>query len=318
MLRSRIAPSLHLTTALVLLFRVAATAESVPEVYTDPRDDPVVMQGAAELRDAGKLVPSEALLAQLKNTRCKLRLPTPRTDRLSGRDIWAAARQSYLRVGWFYLCKKCDKWHLDLAGGYAITTDGAVITCHHVMLVPEKFAKGHMVAATDDGHVFPITAVLAANEKSDVSIVKVGTDIPLTPLPLSADARPGDTVYCFSDPMGFCGYFSQGIVNRFYRELPTRRDVKKGANAADQPLMLNVSTDWAPGSSGSAVLDDKGNAVGHVARILPVEEDPPPRRKKKTDKTSQDEKPAESVLGTLMVVHDAVPAQEVLALIERE
>jgi hypothetical protein len=31
-----------------------------------------------------------------------------------------------------------------------------------------------------------------------------------------------------------------------------------------------VSTDWAPGSSGAAVLDEYGNAIGHVSLVAPM------------------------------------------------
>jgi len=301
-----------LALELAMAFSLPAVAELPMQIYADRRADPVMMKTVTELRDAGKLLSSEVLLPQLKNAKCKLKLPALRTQKLAGRDLWASARQSYLRVGWYYQCSKCDRWHLDLAGGYAITADGAVATCYHVAETPDKFVKGNMIVATDDGRVFPVTAILAANAKSDSCILRVKADGPLTPLPLSETARPGDTVYCFSDPMSFRGYFSQGIVNRYYREMPRKRDARNGEKIEDQPLGLNVSTDWAPGSSGAAIIDECGNAIGHVARILPVEEEP----RKKT--TASDGKTTQADTGTLMVIHNAVPSQEVLALIEKE
>jgi Trypsin-like peptidase domain len=296
--------ALAVSTALA----AAATADESRPVYSDRQTDPAMLKVAAEMRDAGKLLTSEVLLPQLKNPKCKLALPPVRTQKLAGREIWAAARRSYLRVGWYYQCSKCDRWHLDLAGGYAITADGAVATCYHVAETPAKFVRGHMVAATDDGRVFPVIAIIAANAKSDACIIRVKSDIPLTPMPLSDAAYPGDTVYCFSDPMGFRGYFSQGMVNRYYRESPRKGNSKNSGKSELQPLSLNVSTDWAPGSSGAAIIDECGNAIGHVARIMPLEESP---RKKSADGTRED-------TGTLMVLHNAVPAQEVLALIERQ
>ena len=299
---------LPLALAIRIALAAAATAEESRPVYSDRQNDPVMLKMAAEMRDGGKLLTSDVLLPQLKNPKCKLTLPPLRTQKLAGRDIWAAARKSYLRVGWFYECSKCDHWHLDLAGGYAITADGAVATCYHVAETPAKFVKGHMIVATDDGRVFPVTAIIAANAKSDACILRVKSDTPLTPMPLSDAAYPGDTVYCFSDPMGFRGYFSQGMVNRYYRDSPRKRNAQNTGQTERQPLSLNVSTDWAPGSSGAAIIDECGNAIGHVARIMPVEEEP---RKKNADGTRED-------TGTLMVLHNAVPAQEVLALIERQ
>ena len=325
---------LHRTALLFAIVFVSisrARAELPLQIYADRRVDPVVMKNATELRDAGKLIGSDVLLPQLNTPKCKLKLPPLRTEKLAGRDLWASARQSYLRVGWFYLCSKCNRWHLDLAGGYVITADGAAITCHHVAETPEKFVKGFFIAATDDGRVLPVTQILAANAKSDVCIVRVKSESSLTPLPISDTGRPGDTVFCFSDPMSFRGYFSQGIINRYYREQPRRRGAKAGETLETQPLSLNVSTDWAPGSSGAAVIDECGNAIGHVARIMPVEEEPKKRKVKPAAEPKPGTQPpagtqpkpegqdsAHEDLGTLMVIHNAVPSQEVLALIDRE
>ena len=67
----------------------------------------------------------------------------------------------------------------------------------------------------------------------------------------------GDSVWCLSDPRGERGYFSTGIVNRF---------VERTVGDA-RGRRINVSTDWAPGSSGAAILDEAGNVIGHVATI---------------------------------------------------
>lgn len=288
---------------------LAASEESLT-VYVDRRSDPVVAGAATALRDAGRLMGGDKLLPQLSKVRCQLRLPARRVEELPGRQIWELARKSYLRIGWYYLCKKCERWHVDLAGGYALTEDGVAATCHHVLEQPPNYASGFIIAATDAGKVFAVTEILAANARSDVAIVRLAVDGPLTPLPLSEEARPGDTVYCFSDPMNYRGYFSRGIVNRFHREAPKRRAQDSGP-APPRPLGLHVSTDWAPGSSGAAILDEYGNAIGHVARILPIEEEP--KRKASADKPNQRQD-----TGTLMVLHEAVPAQEVLGLIDRQ
>lgn len=286
-----------------------AVCEESLTVYVDRRGDPVVAKEAAALRDAGKLLAGDTMLSQISKARCQLKLTPVRQQKLSGRQIWELARKSYLRVGWFFLCKKCERWHVDLAGGYVIAEEGVAATCHHVLEKPPNFVSGFIIAATVGGKVLAVTGILAANARADVAIVKLAAEGPLTALPLSEDARPGDTVYCFSDPLSFRGYFSQGIVNRFYREAPKKRE-RNSAPAPAPPLSLNVSTDWAPGSSGAAILDECGNAIGHVARILPVEEEA--RKKTTAGKPDQHQD-----TGTLMVLHEAVPAQEVLGLIER-
>src|SRR5439155_12589641 len=112
---------------------------------------------------------------------------------------------------------------------------------------------------------FGVSEVLAANRYSDTCIVRIeGKEF--KPLALNTNAYPGDMAYCYSDPLDHRGYFSQGIINRFY-QFPGRRPVSAPESAAYAPTRLNVSTDWAPGSSGSAVLDEFGNAIGHVSTI---------------------------------------------------
>ena len=64
-----------------------------------------------------------------------------------------------------------------------------------------------------------------------------------------------------------------------------------------------MSTDWAPGSSGSAVLDDCGNAIGHVVNISSTRDETAPKAQ-----DAQTEKPAATVF------HAAVSARDVLLL----
>jgi hypothetical protein len=111
-------------------------------------------------------------------------------------------------------------------------------------------------------------------------------------------------VYCFSDPLGRRGYFSRGIVNRLFR-LPERRLAKVPGAPAFAPTWMNVDTDWGPGSSGSAVVDEFGNAIGQVATISVENEG--------------ERRIGESVAAggsAPMVFHDAVSAGDVLGLIQ--
>ena len=114
---------------------------------------------------------------------------------------------------------------------------------------------------------------------------------------VAPSARPGDRVFCFSDPMGERSYFSAGIVNRL-------AELAKQKNGGARPLILDVSTDWAPGSSGAAVIDECGNAIGLVSTILALQDDEEGVHSKRQHSTA-----------TWMVLHGAVSAREVKALI---
>lgn len=291
---------LLLAAGLVIGPLAFAQLPSVPLHATDAREMEALKAAAAKVREAGTLVPEATLVGQLARTNCTLTLPSPRKSRLTGRELWAAARAGHIRVGWSFLCTRCSNWHLDLAGGYALTKDGAVATCQHVIKRPANFKEGSLVAADETGRVFPVLEILAADARTDACIVRVGaTD--LKPLPLTTEVAPGDRAFCFSDPLGQRGYFSDGIVNRFLTRQP-------GGTNLPPVTRLNVTTDWAPGSSGSAVLDEFGNAIGHVTTITTL---PSPPASKAGDS------PSPKAERTLITLHEAVSAKDVLALIQK-
>ena len=305
--------------ALLLLLvsaRIAcAQAPGVP-VYAEgrgARPNAVLMEQAKKLQGASELLSMTKALEQAQRRQCDITLPAADSKPLSPRERWQRARMSHLRVGQLYLCSKCDKWHLDLSGGYAITADGAVATCAHVIAPPPNMKEGWLVVATEEDVILPVTEVLACNIGTDCAILRVKSSQPLTPLPMSLDVSPGDSVWCFSDPSGKRGYFSEGIVSRFVkRSFMTKKEADKlpEGSEAPKPVWLETTTDWAPGSSGSALIDQFGNAVGHVSEIQTVIEDALPTRKKKSEATVIHQ------LGTQMVFHQAIGAVEVKALVK--
>jgi hypothetical protein len=145
----------------------------------------------------------------------------------------------------------------------------------------------------------------------------------LKPLPLGNDVVPGDPVVCFSDPLDRRGVFTTGIVNRFMQRPFLRKEEltdeqRKHPDLVPAPVFIQVSADWAPGSSGSAVLDQCGNAIGHVSEVQTELDDsgddlpPVPESKEKPETTAADE----LAPGTVIVFHDAIAASNVEALIK--
>jgi hypothetical protein len=275
-----------------------AQSPGIPVVKEGHGPPAETLEAAKKLRDDGKLLAMGLVTEQLKRTNCDLILPKPGSRKLAGPEIWERARKAHWRVGFYYLCPRCDNWHLNLAGGYAISASGAIATCYHVA-EPKDMREGYLIAATDSGTVMPVLEVLAADKFTDTAIVRIAPGEQFAPLPLNTNVRPGEEVYCYSDPAGHPAYFSRGIVNRFYQHW-------HGENAKEKfPQRLNVSTDWAPGSSGSAVLDEFGNAIGHVSEISAHGNTPPAGAK--------DSKTGAS--NTYIVFHNAVRAADVLALV---
>jgi len=272
----------------------SAQGTGVP-IYTRPGSEEAEIKLAAKkLRDAGELVRETVLTNQFTRRSCELSLPPPGQRTLPSRELWAIARAAHLRVGWYFLCTQCHHWHLELAAGYPLTRDGAVATCFHVIELPRTLQQGYLIAATEAGVVYPVREILAASAPADVAIIRV-SGAKLTPLPLSTKVYPGDRCVCLSDPLGEDGYYSEGIVSRF---LHPREQGKVNQSV----LRLNVTTDWAKGSSGSAVLDACGNAIGHVTAIATL-----------SDRSANHD--GEGAGPVLITLHEAVSARDVLALI---
>lgn len=268
----------RLSVALALLLSAPVFAQA-PGVAVEPKvlppAPPELLKTLGELRENNKLLSQETIRKALSHpTPEAVSLPAPFTQPLDPITIAQQLRKSALRVGWYYLCTRCDHWHLNMSGGYVITSDGLAATCHHVLATQLGMREGYAFAATFDGKIYPITQILAADKNIDVAIFRLEGAADLQPLPLNDQTRPGQRVFLLSEPQGNAGYFSEGIINRFYWE-PPRLTGNPELLADATYLRLNVSTDWAPGSSGSAVVDDCGNMVGHVSKISTILSPPP-------------------------------------------
>ncbi len=323
-------PFLWLVCALVFCAsRQSSPAQAVgvpienDEVLTE--DAPLGAKATA-LKQAGKLLGVKQVRAALKSPQpAALVLPAASARQLEPRELAGLGRKALVRIGWFYLEKDTKEWHVNLADGYAISADGAVATCHHCVAPEEQDMKdGFLIASDASGNVLPVTAVLARDKEMDAAIVRVegGNFIPL---PLNDQTAPGDSVFVFSDPMSATGYFTSGILNRFFW-LDGKGSTNPVSIEGARNLRIHVSTDWAPGSSGAAILDACGNAIGHVSVIEPLVSDddlPPPQEKtgkagKKSPKSPKipEPPPQASDHSVLIILHEAVSARGVKMLAE--
>ena len=279
--------------ALIASATVGAQSSGVAiELQSVEAANRALMPAINEACTAKKLPTNETikqwLAAPLK---VNLDLPKPNTAPLKPAEILVRSRKAMVRMGWHYLCKNCDNWHTSLAAGYAIAP-GYVATCDHVIQVPDTMREGVFVCATADGKLIPVLGIVGHHGKLDAAILKVdSTD--LVPIPLQPDAAPGDTAFLYSDPINVRGYFSTGIINRFFWQ--GDRPGNLGTLEGIASLRINLSTDWAPGSSGAPLIDAYGNALGHVTTISPV---------------SQGQHP-------MFWTHEAVPARGILKLLGR-
>ena len=228
----------------------------IHKCHEEKKAPEVLEQLAKDLQGQTDGISSGTLLEQLGRTSCRIDLPKVHSQRLPGRRIWQQSKAAYIRVGWIGLCSNCDLWHERYGGGYFINRHGAAATCYHLLAQGKDFREGYFMAINERGQRFPVLEVLAADEATDTAIIRLKVEEAVTPLPLKVNTYPGDPVWCYSEPGGCTGFLSKGIINRF---------IKAPYFKNTEANWINVSTDWAPGSSGSAVLDSFGNAIGHVS-----------------------------------------------------
>lgn len=203
-------------------------------------------------------------LAENLNKKVKIKKLAPHKIVLNAEQIAAQLKASTLIVGDAYLCGRCDNTHVSAASGYVIDESGIFVTNHHVIESYTKEAEGgqeklSLQVMTSDGKVYPVTEILSASKEADLAIVKldIGKD-KLIPLPLGNPAELGAEVYVMSNPNSMFYYFSKGVVARNYMKQVSRN------NKENYPEM-EITADYAAGSSGAAVVDNMGNAVATVS-----------------------------------------------------
>ena len=251
-----------------LLFQ-SAQAQPPRFVIDDEEFVAKVTEAAAKLIHEKKLLPIETLRRQVHARTCRLTLIPPSTQKLEGPELYERLQESVLAIGTVYKCPDCKDWHFNSSAGFIVGEGGVICTCCHVVLAEDAGIKeGYLVAANAAGHVFAVRSVLAADTESDTCFLKLDAP-PIKPLPFRRGVRTGEKVYCLSHPGGYHFMFTQGMVARLNRR---RNEVLDKQGQADgnltRPiLLLNVTAEFAPGSSGAPIVDEAGNVVGQVASI---------------------------------------------------
>lgn len=249
-----------------LLAVLLAAATNFPGVDVDNAADDRQLflkleQATAGLAENGGLaLKRDARLEQCKRTHTDAVRLQPRgvgSSLLDGAELYRRGAQAAVLIGSAYKCDKCTKWHSTLATGFAVTPDGVIATNHHVAAGATGEAMGVMTA---DGRFFPVVEVLATDKAHDVALLRINAkDMPF--LPLRDDAPAGTPISCYSHPANTFGCLSEGVIARYaHMNEPDR-------NGA---VFMQITADYARGSSGGPIMDAFGNAVGMVASTSPV------------------------------------------------
>ena len=258
-----------------------------PAVIDDTEFYTTLETEGTRLFDSKKTTPMKDLVSQLSRKQCDLAPAAPASRPATAAEVYAQCRAGVVVMGGLYKCDKCGHNHCVLASGFFLTESGIAVTNYHVVNSPKNLT---LLAATADGKVYAVKSVLAANQASDVAIVQVDGS-GFTPLPVVADAPVGSDVLVLSHPDGRFFTLTRGIVSRYGRAMGDRRG----------PPVLQITAEYARGSSGAPVLSMAGEVVGVVSSTQSIYYN--------NDHTKQED--------LQMVVNQCVPAEEILKLIKR-
>ena len=202
-----------------------------------------------------------------ENARVAVTLRRPGRRRMVGREIAAERRGSVLLVAKYLRATTRPEQVITWASAVALSEDGLCVTNYHVLReLIDTTARLDMrdsvlFAASESGRVYPIKRIVSYNRSADVALFEVDTrGGQLRPMPVGEDLAAGEEVYALTNPIGFPWTLTGGIVSRAVRE-------EEGNPFSDR---LEITADFAKGSSGGAILDARGNLAAIVSRISPI------------------------------------------------
>ena len=143
----------------------------------------------------------------------------------------------------------------SLGTGFIISTDGYVLTNHHVIDGADKVR-----IKLSDRREF-VARVVGSDEQSDVALLKIDAKgLPVMRIGDSKLLKPGQWVVAIGSPFGLDHSVTAGIVSAVGRANP----------GADQRYVPFIQTDVAinRGNSGGPLLDTRGQVVGINSQIF--------------------------------------------------
>ena len=136
--------------------------------------------------------------------------------------------------------------------GVIIRSDGYVITNHHVVR-----GASSVTIELSSGRSYP-ARVIGSDAETDVAVVKIEAgDLPVATLGTARNLEVGQLAIAIGSPLGLAGgpSVTVGVISALGRSVP----VDGGQTLLD---MIQTDAPVAPGSSGGALLDERGAVVG--------------------------------------------------------
>jgi len=195
-------------------------------------------------------------------------------------------------------CNNCDNWVFTTASAFAVSKTGIVATNYHV--IDHNNEEGIFLAIDQNLNVYPITAVLAADERFDTALVQlglgrrtcssgvVGKELESFPPPIplaSHHASIGSPVTVISHPGGNYFMLTRGVAARYAfshggfmeKSPPESKPVIRNSssqigsgNSYNLDYSLFITAEYASGSSGAPVYNEQGQVVGMASMAKPI------------------------------------------------
>jgi serine protease Do len=241
-----------------------AAAPDKPWFIDDEKYFDGFMEKLIELAVNDRCLSSEKLTAQMTPERKpRITLTKPGTTTFSPAEIYRRALPSVFVIGSVHKDDDGDWVDGLYATAWAVGADGLLVTNWHVF---EDLEKCEVFGAVDHkGNVYPVIDFLGGDKLADVAVVRIKA-AGLTPLPVAeSHAEVGAGVAVLGHPGDNFFVYTQGNVTRYSSN--KTEDGKR-------ELWMGVTAEYAGGSSGSPILDNRGAVVGMAALTLTIGDNP--------------------------------------------
>lgn len=139
---------------------------------------------------------------------------------------------------------------------------GLIVTANHVIEPTPQSSGDVSVEVSFDGQTSYPAKMMGGDRDFDIAILKVPDDIPVRPVLLSNDPPiPGEIIATIGAPEGWANVVTVGRVSAT-NMTPSLPPDKSWTD------MIFIDADILEGSSGSMVIDIKGQVIGSVMGII--------------------------------------------------
>ena len=145
-----------------------------------------------------------------------------------------------------------DNKPLGQGSGFFVNNKGHIVTNHHVIEGAYR-----ATVKTSSGKEYPVEGIIAKDIESDIIKLVVNiSDANITFLKLSTNVpSEGEDIVVIGNPLGLESTISTGIVSAV-RDIPAFGKI------------LQITAPISPGSSGSPVINSKGEVIGIATLVL--------------------------------------------------